>query len=165
MVSRAQALAIVQAQVDTWQYDRTRDTLIVMEELTQETPYAWVVYWNSKGWLETQRLEYAYAGAGPFIVSKHTGALTSYSSAYDTKDALDLYEEENRLYGLRVTADLTDMRTRLLIKKLMQFSPQALLALIREPVAWVVQGARSRLLALQQDWLTQGLATELLPCF
>jgi hypothetical protein len=105
------------------------------------------------------------AGAGPFIVSKQTGSITQYSSAYGYESALKEYEEEQKLYGLQITADLTEMRFRLLVKRLIPISNQDLLQLAREPTTLVAQGVKERLQKLQQEWSVQGLTSEIITCF
>jgi len=165
MVTRAEALAIAQAKIEAWKSDGEGDKLILIEDDTIETPYAWVVFWTSKRWYETKALIYAIAGAGPFIISKQTGNVTQYSSAYGVESALEKYEEEQKLYGLRITADLTAMRTKLLVKKLLPISNQDLLHLVREPATLVAQGAKELLQKLQQEWSAQGLSSEIIACF
>lgn len=165
MVTRAEALAIAQARLAAWGFDREGDSLIIVERKTIETPYAWVVFWTSKRWYETGELRYAMAGAGPFIISKQTGSVTQYSSAYGYESALEMYEEEQKLYGLRITADLTEMSIKLLVKRLLPISNQDLLHLVREPATVVAQGAKERLQKLQQEWSAQGLVSEVIACF
>ena len=165
MVTRAEALAIAQAKIEAWEFDEEGDKLILIKDNTIEAPYAWVVFWTSKRWYETRELRYMRVGAGPFIISKQTGSVTQYSSAYGYKSALAQYEEEQKLYGLRITADLTAMRTKLLVKKLLPISNQDLLHLVREPATLVAQGAKERLQKLQQEWSAQGLVSELIACF
>ena len=165
MITRAEALAIAQAELAKWKFDRKGDVLILLENKTKETPYAWVIFWTSKRWYETRELVYALAGAGPFIISKQTGQVTQYSSAYGEESALEIYEEEQQLYGIRVAADLTDMRIKLLAKRLLPISNQELLQVAREPATWVARGAQNRLKKLQDEWLSQGLITEINPCF
>jgi hypothetical protein len=165
MVTRTEALAIAQAELATWKFNREGDVLILIESKTIERPYAWVVFWTSKRWYETGDFRYAMAGAGPFIISKQTGSVTQYSSAYGYESALEMYEEEQKLYGLRITADLTEMRTKLLVRRLLPISNQDLLHLVREPATVVAQGARERLQKLQQEWAAQGLASEVIAYF
>jgi hypothetical protein len=165
MVSRTEASSIVQAEIAKWKLDQADDELIVLEKKIEETPYAWVVYCNSKLWYETGNIEYMLFGAGPFIISKKTGEVTQYSSAYGTESALELYEEEQQLYGLRITEDLTDMSAKLLVKRLLPLTNQTLLQLVRQPDMLVDRGARNRLMGLQAHLQTQGIATEVLPVF
>ena len=138
---------------------------MLLGKKTEEMPYAWVVYWTSKRWYETRNFKYAIAGAGPFIISKQTGSVTQYSGAYGTEEALEKYEEEEQLYGLRITADLTSTRSRLLLKKLLPLSNQEVLHLTREPTAWAARGAQKRLQELRRALLEQGLTTEVVLCF
>jgi hypothetical protein len=165
MTSRLEALEIAQASLSTWEFNHEGDTLILLESETEETPYAWVVYWTSKLWYQTRKSKYALAGAGPFIISKQTGQVTQYSSAYATESALEKYEEERQLYGIRVTTDLTDVRARLLLKTLLPMSNQELLRVAREPTNLVARGSRRRLKQIQNQMLAQGLATEMVACF
>lgn len=165
MVTREDALSIAQAELATWKFDRKGDVLILIESKTIEKPYAWVVFWTSKRWHETGEFRYSMAGAGPFIIAKQTGSVTQYSSAYGYESALEKYEEEQKLYGLLITADLTEMRTKLLVKRLLPISNQDLLHLVREPATLVAQGTKERLQKLQQEWSAQGLASEIIACF
>ena len=165
MISYTEALSIAQAEIAKWKLNRADDKLVILEKYTEETPYAWVVYWNSKKWLETRKLKYALAGAGPFIISKSTGEITQYSSAYGTESALEIYEEERQLYGLRITDDLTNIRVKLLAKSLLLLSNHVLLQIARQPVTLVDKGARHRLTDLQTHLRAQGLETEVLPTF
>jgi len=165
MVTRAEALAIAKEELAKWKFNREGDELILLENKLKETPYAWVITWTSKRWYETKELVYLLAGAGPFIISKQTGHITQYSSAYGTKSALEKYEEEQQLYGLRITADLTDMCIKLLLKKLLPISNQELLRIAKEPNVYVMRGARERLKNIHKEWLSQGLATEVFPWF
>ncbi|MDO7844815.1 YrhB domain-containing protein [Hymenobacter sp. M29] len=165
MIARSAALQLAQTQLDSWEYNEAGDSLMLLAHETEETPYAWVVYYTSRRWYETRNNRYAIAGAGPFIVAKHTGRVTQYSSAYSTEAALEKYEEEQQLYGLRVTADLSSTRTRLLLKKLLSLSNQELLLLIREPGAWAARGGQQRLQELRLALLSEGVAAEVLSCF
>ncbi|RZJ88312.1 MAG: hypothetical protein EOO60_11235 [Hymenobacter sp.] len=165
MVTRAEAFAIAQARLVAWKFDGKGDVLILIENKTIERPYAWVVFRTSKRWYETGELRYAMAEAGPFIIAKQTGSVTQYSSAYGYESALKKYEEEQKPYRLRITADLIEMRTKLLVKRLLPISNQDLLHLVREPATLVAQGAEERLQKLQQEWSAQGLASELITCF
>lgn len=165
MVTRAEALAIAQAELATWKFNREGDALILIEGKTIEKPYAWVVFWTSKRWYETGELRYAIVGAGPFIISKQTGSVTQYSSAYGEESALEMYEEEQKLYGLRITADLTAMSIKLLVKRLLLIPNQELMQLVKSPTTLVAQGAKERLQKLQQEWFTQGLTSEVVACF
>ena len=44
MVTREDALAIAQAELATWKFDRKGDVLILIASKTIEKPYAWVVF-------------------------------------------------------------------------------------------------------------------------
>jgi hypothetical protein len=165
MVSRDEALRLVQAELPDWEDQTTGDRLLLLPDMTEETPYAWVVHYTNKLWYETQDVRYMRVGGGPDIVSKQTGSITHYGSAHSTESALQHYEEEQQLYGLRVTADLTQMPVKLLVKSLLGLTNQELLQLVREPATWVARGARLRLKKLRLHLLQKGLPTEVQPCF
>ena len=165
MISRDEALRLVQAELADWVDETDGNRLVTLPDKTEETLYAWVVYYTSTLELETGDWLYTPIGGGPYIVSKQTGRVFNYGSAYSTERALELHEEREQLYGLRVTADLTPMPVKLLLKRLLPLSNQELLQVVREPATWVARGSRLRLKKLRLQLLMQGLVTEVLPCF
>lgn len=72
------------------------DDIVVIEEMTIEKPYGWIVFYNSRCYLETENISHALAGNVPYLVNKRTGCLeTLGSSASDFWQNVARYEREH----------------------------------------------------------------------
>jgi hypothetical protein len=49
------------------------DELVIVDSSTLEKRTAWVFFWNSKKYIETEDIQYAFGGNAPVLVYKETG--------------------------------------------------------------------------------------------
>ncbi len=71
--------------------------VVILDEETIEKPYGWVLFYNSRRFVETKDLMYSLIGSGPVIVLAATGELIRLGSA--RSDAVQI-EEFERQRGL-----------------------------------------------------------------
>jgi len=70
--------------------------LVVLDELTIEKPYGWVLFVESKEFVETGNPEACVAGNGPTVVLRD-GSVHMLGSGQPTEDALREFERERGL--------------------------------------------------------------------
>ena len=64
--------------------------LVVVPEFTQERPWGWVVFYNSKEYLETKDPKDVVVGNAPFLVDRESGEMM----ITGTSDPLETYIAE-----------------------------------------------------------------------
>lgn len=65
---------------------------VVLEGKTIEKEWGWVFFYQSKGYLESGDFRDMLDGNAPFIVNRHTGAITVTGTAYDIGHYIDEYD-------------------------------------------------------------------------
>ncbi|KUJ61169.1 hypothetical protein AR687_14665 [Flavobacteriaceae bacterium CRH] len=160
MLTFEQARKIVSDQLANSNFSND-DSLIILDNLTIEKPYAWIFSYTSKLLHETKDDKYLIAGNSPIIVNKKTGKQTSYPSAYN--EIMELYEEEENIYNLVLTdSNLLNNSKLLLLKDKMKFSYEKLMGVKKEKNFCIDKGSQSRLTSLQIELLKIGIETELI---
>ena len=139
--------------------NKLSESLVILDELTIEKPYAWAFQYTSKLWLETGDIKYTIAGNSPIIVNKKTGLLTSYSSAYNTESAIEKYEEEFGIWELHLSETLIGIQKMHLLKSNLNLSNEQLVRLKKDHC--ISRGSQRRLLGLQSDLSKIGFQTKL----
>lgn len=87
MITQAQARASV-LQLINETYAVFDDSLIILDELTQEIDLGWVFFYDSKRYIEADDFDYALAGNGPVVVIQATGEIFRLGSAEELTGAL-----------------------------------------------------------------------------
>ena len=64
---------------------------IVIPEQTIEKPFGWVLYYNSKEFVETGDFIHRLAGNGPVIVEKRSGAMRFFGSSQSLEEISGFY--------------------------------------------------------------------------
>ncbi|MBL7801295.1 MAG: hypothetical protein JNL95_11260 [Chitinophagales bacterium] len=162
MMTFDQAKKIVNDRLTKIVPSTSNDSLIIVDELTIEKPYAWIFTYTSILWLETKDDKYAIAGNAPIIIDKQTGKQTSYSTAYDMTSIIDKYEEEQKIWSL----DLADLQTLnndklLVLKSKLNFDYDRLLQLKNREKIILDKGSELRLSSLKNDLQKIGIETRL----
>jgi len=162
MMTFDQAKKIVNDRLTKIVPSTSNDSLIIVDELTIEKPYAWIFTYTSQLWLETKDDKYAIAGNAPIIIDKQTGKQTSYSTAYDMTSLIDKYEEEQKIWSL----DLADLQTLnndklLVLKSKLNFDYDRLLKLKNREKIILDKGSELRLSSLKNDLQKIGIETRL----
>lgn len=70
--------------------------VVVLDELTLEKPYGWVLFVESKEFVETGNLEACIAGNGPIVVLQD-GSVHMLGSGRPTDEALLQFERDHDL--------------------------------------------------------------------
>jgi len=68
------------------------DDCDVMETMTIDLDYGWVVFPQSKAYIRTRRDRDSLMGDGGVLVEKHSGRMIQFGSAYTTEENLKIYE-------------------------------------------------------------------------
>ena len=84
MLTKNQAIALVRAKLP--------EDMDIMEDQTIEKEYGWVIFSQSKKYIETGNSRYGYIGSGGELVEKSTGRIHEFGSAFTLKENLKIYE-------------------------------------------------------------------------
>lgn len=76
-----------------------KDDLVILDELTIEKPWGWVLFWGSRLWHETQDIKYAIAGNAPPLVEKQSGRVLVMGTARATEQYIERYEKTGDPHG------------------------------------------------------------------
>jgi hypothetical protein len=162
MLTFDQAKKIVTDILSTDNFLQENDSLIIIDDLTIEKPYAWIFTYTSKLWYETKDNKYAIAGNAPIIVDKKTGKRTYYSTEYGIDNIIEKYEEEKKIWCLILVDNKSlDNEKTLLIKNIMNLSYDNLMRIKNGMTTYIESGSQSRLTLLQADLLKTGIETKL----
>ena len=84
MLTQEQAIALVK---DTLPSDQD-----IVQDATIERDYGWVIFFQTKRYIETKNIADALCGPRGVLVEKSTARLISFSSAFATETSLAVYE-------------------------------------------------------------------------
>lgn len=125
------------------------DSLIIIDELIMEKPYAWIFHYTSKKYWETGDMHYALGGNSPIFVSKKTGQVSIYPTGLDITTMLDQYEEENTAWTLSLSPDQhLDSKNLLLLKNTLGWTQEQLAAFKKSESLDLDAGGARRLSAI-----------------
>lgn len=79
---------------------------VLLDEHTKEKPYAWIFSYQSKKYIDTGNISYAFAGNSPLFVSQINGTFVRYSSRFGIDEMIDIYEEKNKIWNLQLITDI-----------------------------------------------------------
>jgi hypothetical protein len=86
MITKVEAFKLVEKQLRKIQ---SEENFRIDEHNTQKHDWGWVIYYNSERYLETNDIQFALIGNGPFLVHKETGKIESVSSSGQVEDHID----------------------------------------------------------------------------
>ena len=92
MLTLDEAYSLVEAELH--EFDSDVDPVIV-KDATQEYSWGWVVFYQSRKFLETNELRYALAGNAPLIVNRQTGDIEATGTALSVEEYVRDYESRN----------------------------------------------------------------------
>ncbi|MBI3235583.1 MAG: hypothetical protein HYZ42_16350 [Bacteroidetes bacterium] len=162
MLTFEQAKKIVIDRLEAEKLSLPNDSLMIIDELTIEKPYAWIFTYTSKLWHETKDDKYIIAGNAPIIVDKQSGNQTTYSTAYNIENIIEKYEEEQKLWSLvLVDNSLLDNEKALILKNKMNLSYDKIMQLKKGETTCIDSGSQLRLNSIQVDLLKIGVKTKL----
>ena len=96
MIERDTATRLVRAELARWNAEHPLpdgDEVVLREEYTEEHPFGWVFFFNSRRYVETRNLSYALAGNGPLIVDRRDGSIHQMSTAYSLESSIRAYAQ------------------------------------------------------------------------
>lgn len=67
--------------------------LAILDEHTIETDFGWILFWNSKKYLETNEFQYALAGNAPLIIDRRDGSIHETSTAEPIEKIIERYRK------------------------------------------------------------------------
>jgi len=109
-------------------------------------------FYTSKHWLETGDINYAIAGNAPLFVAKANGHISGFGTGYSVDEMIDKYEEENKIWSLRVTGEIYNNAKQLLfLKTVLGLTQEKLLNFKKSKEITVDEGAYTRLYKLRQE--------------
>ena len=93
MIDRDAALAIARTYLGQ---SKMRDgtDLVVREDRTLEKPFGWVVFWDSRTFVETGDPQLAAIGNGPLIIDRVDGSVHPTGSTRPLERFFERYERE-----------------------------------------------------------------------
>lgn len=90
MLTKAEALELVSRQLEAMS---PADEFVVIEGKTEERGFGWVVFYNSRKFVETGESRYRLAGNGPVIVNKHDASVEFFGAARPVSEVIEEYEK------------------------------------------------------------------------
>jgi hypothetical protein len=75
----------------------SNDELVLLDERTQEKPYGWVFFFNTRRFVETRNFVFALGGNGPVVVERETGRITLLGSARPPEKEIAEFERQSGL--------------------------------------------------------------------
>ena len=96
MSDRDTATRLVRDEIARWNAEDPLpddDEVVLREEHTEEHPFGWVFFFNSRRYVETRDLSYALGGNGPLIVDRRDGSIHQMSPAYALEDSIRAYAQ------------------------------------------------------------------------
>jgi hypothetical protein len=92
MISKDQAREIVQAELDRMSAQTFGDLeFVLLDDATQEEPFGWVYFYDSRQHIESQDDSDVLAGNSPMLVLRESGEVRSLGTAYPTEHYLKPY--------------------------------------------------------------------------
>ena len=120
------------------------DKLIIIDDQIIEKPYAWIFPYTSQRCLADPNI--GLGGNSPIFVNKEDGKTSSFRSGLSIDGMIEEYEEQNRIWQLRVSPEIySDAKKLLALKGLLNISQQELNQLKINNAVTVAVGAKSRL--------------------
>jgi hypothetical protein len=92
MISRIDALNIARnylAKVENSMGVKTK--LLLLEDLIVEETFGWVFFYEAEDYVKSGDLQFLLAGNSPFIIDRHSGAITVTGTAYSVDYYIDKY--------------------------------------------------------------------------
>ncbi|KYG01772.1 hypothetical protein BE21_56135 [Sorangium cellulosum] len=73
--------------------------VVILDEKTIEKPYGWVLFYNSRLYVETGELIHSLIGGGPIVVLSETGEVVELGSARPGAVLVEAFERGRGLLG------------------------------------------------------------------
>lgn len=161
MISLQEATLIAEKQIGLIQFP-DNDSLIIIDEMIIEKPYAWIFPYTSKKYWETGDKQYVIGGNSPLFVSKTTGHISTYRSGLDIEAMFDHYEEENAIWILSLRIDQhIDIKDLLSLKDIMEWTQEELNAFKKDKKLILDMGSARRLAIIQERLAMNRIKTDL----
>ncbi|GAB4037256.1 YrhB domain-containing protein [Spirosoma gilvum] len=77
--------------------DYTQPKPIAVLTRSQEESFGWIFFYQSKEFIETGNIRYAFGGNSPIIVNKQTGELSKTGTAHPIEYYIEQYKIKNGL--------------------------------------------------------------------
>nr|WP_319493358.1 YrhB domain-containing protein [uncultured Desulfobacter sp.] len=113
MITKEEAIELIRADLDE-EMDVVADSII-------ERDYGWVIFSQTKKYIETRNTLYMTVGSGGVLVEKATGRKIRFGSAYSTERSLEVYEKgyfEHNSWDIVVTRVYDIQKTVEILRKL-----------------------------------------------
>ncbi|WKD48967.1 YrhB domain-containing protein [Microbulbifer spongiae] len=91
-MNREEAQKLVESEISRLQNQYDPIECIVLEDETIEKDWGWVFFYQSKDYLESGDFRDMLCGNAPYIVNRHTGALTETGTAHNIEHYINEYE-------------------------------------------------------------------------
>lgn len=92
-MTREQAISAVMEYLKRDGRYKTMD-LVTLDEQSIETEQGWLIFWDSRLYLETGDVRFALAGNGPFIVDHAQGTVTEISSSVSLDEIMKIHKSK-----------------------------------------------------------------------
>ena len=105
MITAADARTIAAAYVENMSGGPHGIELVLVQNETIEQDFGWVVFYDSKAFLDTHDDSEMIAGNAPFIVDRHSGAVTVLGTAKPVATYIDTYRRFGTPFPRATSAD------------------------------------------------------------
>ncbi len=161
MISFEQAKRIATAYLDAMNFKD--GLLVILESETIEKAYAWIFFYNTKTFIETGDILHALGGNSPIFVSKKDGKISTYSTAYPIERGIEIHEEENKYWSLKLTENVYAEIPRLkYLKDILNLSQKVISVMKSQKQLIIDNGSHVRLERIQQKLREKNIETVLI---
>jgi len=160
MLSFQQAKEIAEKSIQGQRHPSDAKLIIVDSDII-EKPYAWIFPYSTKQWLEGD-INYALGGNAPLFIDKQDGRISTFRTGLSIDGMIDEYEEQNKVWCLKITPDIYSNTEKLLVlKNVLKFSQSEIMRLKENNSEVVTTGSKRRLEDLAFLLGNSGIANEI----
>ena len=161
MITFQEARQIAEAKINKYKA-LGDDSLIIIDDQTIEKDYAWIFFYTSKKYWETNNINYAIGGNGPLFISKLDGQVSNYRTGLSIEETIDKYEEDNKIWNLTLTDNIfTDTNKIFAFREVLRLTIVEVADYKKTKKVAIESGSRARLLEIQKQLTLKGITTRL----
>jgi hypothetical protein len=138
--------------------------LAILDGETIEKPYAWIFFYNSNRFIETDDDTYALGGNAPLFISKADGQIRTFRTGLSVDEMIEEYEEERCIWSLQLIENVyADSKKLQDLKNVLSLSMGDIINYKNSANLVLTTGSERRLSNLQKLLNSRDIQTELVP--
>ena len=163
MLTLQQAKTIAEDKLKSMPIIGDTGRLTIVDSATIEKTYAWIFFYNSKRYIETDDMMYALGGNAPLFISRFNGHVSTFSTGLSVDDMIDKYEEREKVWAIALKDDIyTDAEKLIDLKRILGLSNSDIADYKRSQRLVLDTGSVTRLTSLQKALSNKSIQTRLI---